>query len=38
MESYGPSSDIWAAGVILFEMFAGFHPFKSVKDVKKNPP
>lgn len=37
-ESYGPSSDVWAAGVILFEMFAGYHPFNSVKEIKKSPP
>lgn len=37
-ESYGASSDIWAAGIMLFEMLAGYHPFKSVKDLKQNPP
>jgi serine/threonine protein kinase len=37
-EPYGTSSDIWAAGIILFEMLAGYHPFKSIKDLKKNPP
>jgi serine/threonine protein kinase len=34
-EGYGKSSDIWAAGVILFEMFAGYHPFEVEEGVFK---
>lgn len=33
---YGQSSDIWAAGVILFEMFAKFRPFETKDDIINN--
>lgn len=32
------SSDIWAAGVTLFEMLSGYIPFESAKAIKTKPP
>jgi serine/threonine protein kinase len=37
-QEYGAPSDIWAAGVILFELFTGELPFKSVADIVLKPP
>lgn len=38
LERYGQSSDIWALGVILFELLAGFRPFSTPKETKKSDP
>lgn len=32
MKECGPASDMWAAGVILYELFTGVHPFDQSVD------
>jgi len=37
-QRYGVFSDMWAAGLILYELFTGEHPFKSILDIVMKPP
>lgn len=35
---YGAFSDMWAVGIILYELYTGEHPFNSIIDICLQPP